>query len=134
LWNFRRANGPAVSRWSRRWKNCEIRHQAIEQNRQESIIKLLTEFNHQTETGSIMKRSYWSFAIVFLFLAALALPAPTVRAHETDNKPIILSASQSDKQKHDKACRARYRDCLSKSQIPAFECQYIYQDCLKNMI
>jgi hypothetical protein len=97
-----------------------------------SIAK--TQFDHQLETGWIMKRSYWQFAIVFLFLAALALPAPTVKAHEADNKPLILAASQSDKQKHDRACRARYRDCLSKNQIPAFECQYIYQDCLKNMI
>jgi hypothetical protein len=84
-----------------------------------------------------MKIRNCSLAIVSFFFAALVLPAstaPTVKAHEVDNKPVTLAASQSDKQKHDKACRVRYRDCLSKNQIPSFECQYIYQDCLKNMI
>jgi hypothetical protein len=82
----------------------------------------------------IMKNKSWSFAFVFLFFAAFLLPAPTVGAQDADNKPLTLAATQSAKQKHARVCRARYRDCLSKNQIPAFECQYIYQDCLNHMI
>jgi hypothetical protein len=81
-----------------------------------------------------MKNRNWSFAFVFLFFVALPSSAPIVWAHDADNKPLTLAAAQSDKQKHAKVCRARYRDCLSKNQVPAFECQYIYQDCLQNMI
>ena len=80
-----------------------------------------------------MNTSIFSFALVFIFLVALALPAATVKAREGDDKPLTVAAAQSSKQKHINACRARYRDCVKMNQIPAFECQYIYQDCLNHI-
>jgi hypothetical protein len=28
-------------------------------------------------------------------------------------------------------CRARYRDCRSKGQVPPFVCEDVYQDCTR---
>jgi hypothetical protein len=43
----------------------------------------------------------------------------------------IREAAQTAKQLHCmKICRARYRDCRSQKQLPAFECQDVYQDCI----
>ena len=81
-----------------------------------------------------MKSRTWSFAVVSLLSATLALPAAAVKARDADDKPLTLAAAQSSKQKHINACRARYRDCLKLNQIPSFECQYIYQDCTRNII
>jgi hypothetical protein len=80
-----------------------------------------------------MKNSIWSFAFVFLLFAALTLPAPTANARDGDDKPLTLAATQTDKQKRTNACRARYRDCVRLNQIPSFECQYIYQDCINHI-
>jgi hypothetical protein len=81
-----------------------------------------------------MKSRTWSFAVVFLLIATLALPAAAIKARDADDKPITLAAAQNSKQKQINACRARYRDCLRLKQLPSFECQYIYQDCTRNMI
>ena len=88
-----------------------------------------------------MKSRTWSFAVVSLLFATLALlfptlalPAAAVKAQDVDDKPLTLAAAQSSKQKRINACRARYRDCLKLNQIPSFECQYIYQDCTRNII
>jgi hypothetical protein len=43
-------------------------------------------------------------------------------------------ATQASKQKRMNICRARYRDCISLKQIPPYECQYVYQDCTRNII
>jgi hypothetical protein len=80
-----------------------------------------------------MKTSIFSFALGFIFLVALALPAATVKAGEGDAKPLIVAAAQSSKQKQTNACRARYRDCVKLNQIPTFECQYIYSDCINHI-
>jgi hypothetical protein len=79
-----------------------------------------------------MKDSIFSFALVFIFLVGLSLPAATVKAR-ADDKPFTLAAAQTDKQKRTNACRARYRDCVKLNQIPTFECQYIYQDCVNHI-
>ena len=80
-----------------------------------------------------MKNSIWSFAIVFVF-AGLALPTAKVSARDSDDKPITFAAAHSSKHKHMSACHARYRDCLKLNQIPSFECQYVYEDCIRHMI
>jgi hypothetical protein len=45
-----------------------------------------------------------------------------------------LAATQSGKQKGINVCRVRYRDCLSRNQIPSFECRYIYHDCINHIV
>jgi hypothetical protein len=80
-----------------------------------------------------MKNSISSFALVFIFFAALELPAATVKARDADDKPLTVAAAQMSKHKQINACRARYRDCVKLSQIPSFECQYIYQDCVNHI-
>ncbi len=78
-----------------------------------------------------MRSSVWTSIIVFMF-SALALPAATVKARAND-KPLNVAAAQTDKQKRTNACRARYRDCVKLNQIPAVECQYVYQDCVNHI-
>jgi hypothetical protein len=67
-------------------------------------------------------------SLLFAFIAG------TLKARDADDKPLTLAAAQSSKQKHINACRARYRDCLRLNQIPSFECQYIYQDCINHIV
>jgi hypothetical protein len=80
-----------------------------------------------------MKDCISLLALVFILSAALALPAATVKARDADDKPLTVAAAQNRKQKHINACRARYRDCVKLNQIPSFECQYIYQDCINHI-
>jgi hypothetical protein len=42
-----------------------------------------------------------------------------------------FAAALTAKQQCVKACRGRYLDCRNKKQIPAFECQNVYQDCIR---
>ena len=79
-----------------------------------------------------MKIITWSFAIVS-FLAAFGLPQAPVNARDADDKPVFMVAAQSDRHKPANACRARYRECVKLNQIPCFECQYIYQDCMNHI-
>jgi hypothetical protein len=79
-----------------------------------------------------MKSCILAFAAVFIF-SALTLPAATVKARDGDDKPFAVAAAQTHKQKRVNACRARYRDCVKLNQIPTFECQYIYQDCVNHI-
>ena len=81
-----------------------------------------------------MKSSIWSFAVVSLFFVAFALPPATVKARDAGDKPLTFAAAQTSKQKRMDICRARYRHCLSLKQIPSFECQYVYEDCTRNII
>ena len=80
-----------------------------------------------------MKISIFSFASASIFFVALALSVAPVKAGEGDDKPFTVVAAQSSKQKQTNACRARYRDCVKLNQIPAFECQYIYSDCINHI-
>ena len=80
----------------------------------------------------MMKIIASSFVIVS-FLAAPVLPQAPVKARDADDKSRTVAAAQSDKHKRVNACRARYRDCVKLNQIPPFECQYIYQDCVNHI-
>ena len=42
---------------------------------------------------------------------------------------ITVAAAQSAKQQCVNVCRASYRDCLSRKEIPSVECRGVYQDC-----
>ena len=79
-----------------------------------------------------MKSSTWLFAAAFISFAAIASLVATVRAHDGDDKSLAVVA-QSSKQKHKNVCWARYRDCMRLKQIPSFECQYIYSDCINHI-
>ena len=79
-----------------------------------------------------MKCSKRSIAIAsVLFAMPLSLSTATLHARDADLAPLTLAAAQTPKQQCTKTCRARYRDCLSKKQIPSFECQNVYQDCAR---
>jgi len=79
-----------------------------------------------------MKCSKRSFAVVtVLFALLLSLSAGTLNARDTDLASRTFAAVQTAKQKCVNSCRARYRDCQSKKQIPSFECRDIYQDCTR---
>jgi hypothetical protein len=79
-----------------------------------------------------MRCSTWSFAIVSIFVACALRPA-TIMAGDANHESLAVAAAQSSKDKKTNVCRVRYRDCLNKNQIPPFECQYIYQDCINNV-
>ena len=81
-----------------------------------------------------MKSSTWSLAVVSLFFVAFALPPATEKTRDTDDSLLTFVATQSSKQKRMNICRARYRDCISLKQIPPYECQYVYEDCTRNII
>ncbi len=72
-------------------------------------------------------------ALVFVFLVVPILPVATSKARDGDDKPLTFAAAQSSQQKQANACRARYRDCVKLNQIPSFECQYIYKDCMNHI-
>jgi hypothetical protein len=79
-----------------------------------------------------MKCSKRSFAFVsLLFVLLLTFSTGTLNARDADLAPLAFAAAQTAKQKCANTCRARYRDCLAKKQIPSFECQTIYQDCTR---
>lgn len=81
-----------------------------------------------------MKSNIWCVTVIFVFLGAFALPPAAGKAGDTNDKPIDFAAAQSNKQKRINVCRARYRDCVSLKQIPSFECQYIYEDCINHIV
>jgi hypothetical protein len=81
-----------------------------------------------------MKSITLSSAIALVFFAALAWPPATVHARDGSDSLQNFAAAQSSKQKRKNACLARYRDCLSRRQIPSFECQYIYEDCVNHIV
>jgi hypothetical protein len=72
-----------------------------------------------------------SFAIIsVLFAALLSSSTKTLNARDADLPSVTLAAAQTSK-KCTNLCRARYHDCQKLNQIPIFECQYIYQDCMR---
>ena len=79
-----------------------------------------------------MKRNKRSFAVVsVLFALLLSLSGGTLNAHDADLASQTFAAAQTAKQKCINTCRARYRDCQSRKQIPSFECRGVYQDCTR---
>jgi len=80
-----------------------------------------------------MRGIIWSAAVISLLLVAFTFPQATLKADDADQRSLTFAAAQSGKQKRVNVCRARYRDCLNKNQIPSFECQYIYQDCVNQV-
>jgi hypothetical protein len=75
-----------------------------------------------------MKRRKFNVVSV-LFAVLLSLSTGTINARNADLASRTFAAAQTAKQQCTNTCRARYRDCLSKKQIPSFECRGIYQDC-----
>ena len=64
-------------------------------------------------------------AAAMLGIASLPAPAP---AYAQDRS---VAAAQTPKQQCINACRARYHDCRRQNQVPTFECQNVYQDCVR---
>jgi hypothetical protein len=79
-----------------------------------------------------MRYSKRSFAVVsVLFAVLLSVGTGPLNARDADRAPLTFAAAQSAKQKCTNTCRAHYRDCLAKKQIPSFQCRSIYQDCTR---
>src|SRR5262245_59591387 len=79
-----------------------------------------------------MKCSKRSFAVGrLLFALLLSLGAGTLNARDADLASQTFAAAQTAKQKCINTCRARYRECQSRKQIPSSECRGIYQDCTR---
>jgi hypothetical protein len=79
-----------------------------------------------------MKCSKRSFAVVsVLFVPLLSLSAGRLNARDTDLASYTFAAAQTAKQRCINTCRARYRDCQSRKEIPSFECRDTYQDCTR---
>jgi hypothetical protein len=77
-----------------------------------------------------MKYSKRLFAIVsVLFAVLLSLSPGTLNARDADLASFTFAAAQTAKQQCINICRARYRDCLSRTQIPSFEWRGVYQAC-----
>ena len=80
-----------------------------------------------------MRFSKRSFAVIsVLFAVLLLLSRGTLNASDADLASFTVAAAQTAKQQCINMCRARYRDCRSKKQIPSFECQDVYQDCTRS--
>jgi hypothetical protein len=78
------------------------------------------------ETGaSTMRFKTKMFAVLAALLASSLVPS---NAQEPATN-IVVAAAQSAKQQCLNLCRTRYRDCLSRKQIPSSECRGVYQDC-----
>jgi hypothetical protein len=75
------------------------------------------------------KRSFAGIAV--LLALVLSTRAETLNAGDADLGSHTFAVAQSTKQKCMNTCRARYRDCVSKRQIPSFECRGVYQDCAR---
>ena len=79
-----------------------------------------------------MKCSKRSFAgVCVLFALLLSMRTGPLNAGDADLDSHTFAVAQSAKQKCMNTCRARYRDCMSKRQIPSFECRSVYQDCAR---
>lgn len=73
----------------------------------------------------------FTFIVAVLFAALLPFRIGTVDARDAGPVSDTLAAAQTAKQQCISACRARYRDCRRLNQMPAFECQGVYQDCTR---
>jgi hypothetical protein len=84
-----------------------------------------------------MKCSKRSFAVVtvlfavLLSLLSLVVSTGTLNARDAGLGSLTFAAAQTAKQQCINTCRARYRDCRSRKQVPSFECRSVYQDCIR---
>jgi len=87
--------------------------------------------------GRAMKCRKQSFAIVpvlcavLLSLLLLVESTGTLKARDADLSSLTFAAARTAKQQCINTCRARYRDCRSRKQVPSFECRDVYQDCIR---
>jgi hypothetical protein len=80
------------------------------------------------------KRSFAVVCVLFtvlLSLLSLVVSAGTLNARDADLSSLTFAAARTAKQQCINTCRARYRDCLSATQIPSAECRGVYQDCTR---
>jgi len=78
-----------------------------------------------------MKHSKRSFAVISVPLALLlSLSTGALKARDADPASLTFAAAQTAKRQCINTCRARYRDCRSRKQIPSFECRNVYEDCI----
>jgi hypothetical protein len=75
------------------------------------------------------KRSLLVAAFVFAVFPSLSVG--TLNASDDDSASIIFVAARTTKQQCTSTCRARYRDCRHLNKFPLFECQSVYQDCIR---
>jgi hypothetical protein len=73
----------------------------------------------------------WFAVVCVLFAALLSLNIETLKEPDADLASRTFVAARTAKQQCANTCRARYRDCVHQKQIPTFECQSIYQDCIR---
>jgi len=69
--------------------------------------------------------------VALLFAMLLSSNIRSLDAREGEIVPRTVVAAQTAKQQCINSCRARYRDCRHQRQVPAFECQNVYQDCVR---
>jgi hypothetical protein len=73
-----------------------------------------------------------SFAVIsVLFGVFLSFSTGTLMARDADLSSPTLAAAHTANHRCINSCRARDRDCHKLSQIPIFECQGVYQDCMR---
>jgi hypothetical protein len=73
------------------------------------------------------------FAVVsVVFALLLSLSFGTLNARDADLSSSTFAAAHTAKNRCINSCRARDGDCHKLSQIPIFECQDIYQDCMRD--
>ena len=80
-----------------------------------------------------MKYGSRSLSLASISLAITLSSWPTIEARASD-AAIEVAQAQGTGQQRVNTCRARYRDCRSRKQIPSFECKAIYQDCTHSII
>jgi len=79
-----------------------------------------------------MKCNKHSVAVVsVLFALLLSLSTGTLNARDADLSSPTFATARTAKQQCINTCRARYRDCQKLNQIPIFECQDVYQECMR---
>ena len=83
-----------------------------------------------------MKGSKRPFTVVFVFFAVfLLLSITAINARDADRNSDIASrtfvAAQTASRQCMNTCRAHYRDCRRLNQLPSYECQGVYHDCIR---
>jgi len=79
-----------------------------------------------------MKCSKRPFGVASVLFAVLLLSTvDALNARDADVTSRNFAAALTAKQHCTNTCRARYRDCRNKKQVPSFECQNVYQDCVR---
>jgi len=69
--------------------------------------------------------------VALLFTVLLSSNIRSLDAREGEIAPRTIVAAQTAKQQCMNSCHARYRDCRRQRQVPTFECQNVYQDCVR---